>query len=253
MAAVVTGPDAKPAASHCCRFELKKYKTAFTCQVCRVESYDAERYRCNHCGEDRHMGCIRLADEIKLGPGPKNIFSTGPVFMLFDTPQKGRNSKNEKWAKNCLVCGMPIRHYSYHAQTTGNKDLNMHPRCAELTTFNTNSRVPLELQTGERHSCVWCGKKRPEGASPAGPTDFYCWSYRLTGGRNRIHVHCYTEMVIEALKSIAQLDDDDNIHIVLKRRRSSDRNELESILSEVLKIGQDVAGIGFTDIFLDLA
>ncbi|OWM87494.1 hypothetical protein CDL15_Pgr022605 [Punica granatum] len=249
MAAVVTGPDAKPAANRRCRFELKKYKAAFKCEVCRVKSYDTGRYRCDHCGKDRHIDCIRLADEIELGPGPNNIFSTSPVFTLFDNPRRGRNSENKKWAKNCLVCGMPIRHYSYHAQTTENKDLNMHPCCAELATFNTNSRVPLELQTGERHSCVWCGKKRPEEASKYGPTDFYCWSYRLTEGKNRIHVHCYTEMVIEALE---QLDDDDNIHIVLKRRRSSDRNDLESILREFINIGLNVAGIGFTDIFLDL-
>ncbi|OWM87498.1 hypothetical protein CDL15_Pgr022609 [Punica granatum] len=123
---------------------------------------------------------------------------------------------------------MPIKHYSYHARTTGNKDLNMHPCCAELTRFN--SRMPLELQTGERHSCVRCSKKRPEEGSPAGPTDFYCWSYRLTGGKNRIHVNCYTDMVIQALENIVPLDDHDSdndnvIRIVLKQRRNTDRNE----------------------------
>ncbi|OWM87500.1 hypothetical protein CDL15_Pgr022611 [Punica granatum] len=70
MAVVVTGPDAKPVGSRRCMFELKEYTRPFTCRVCTVNSYDTVRYRCDHCDECRHVSCIRLDEEIRVGPGP---------------------------------------------------------------------------------------------------------------------------------------------------------------------------------------
>ncbi|XP_031371959.1 uncharacterized protein LOC116187414 [Punica granatum] len=255
MAVVVTGPDAKPVGSRRCMFELKEYTRPFTCRVCTVNSYDTVRYRCDHCDECRHVSCIRLDEEIRVGPGPRDIFAMLPVFTLYEKPQAGINSKNKKWAEYCLVCGMLIKHYSYHIRTTEKKDLNMHPRCAELIRVNNRVAVPLELHMGERWSCVWCGNKRPEGASPAGPTDFYCWSYEMTGGKNRIHVRCYSEMMTQALNSIADshyYNDDDTIRIVLRRRKSTDGTGWEGILKGAFDIALEVAGLGLTQILVDL-
>ncbi|OWM71802.1 hypothetical protein CDL15_Pgr002277 [Punica granatum] len=131
----------------------------------------------------------------------------------------------------------------------------MHPRCAELIRFNSQVVHP-ELHMDESRNCVWCGNIRPEEASPV---DFHCWSYQLTGGQNRIHVHCYSEMITEALNSIADSPDynhyedghDNTIRIVL-RRRSTDGTGWEGILEEAFDIALEVAGLGLTQLLIDL-
>ncbi|OWM71801.1 hypothetical protein CDL15_Pgr002276 [Punica granatum] len=90
IAVAVADADAKRAGTDCCKFELEEYKTTFTLpRVHMLKSYDTEPYRCEHCDEDRHVGCIRLAEEIQLGSRPGNIFSMRPVFTLVNRAQKG--------------------------------------------------------------------------------------------------------------------------------------------------------------------
>ncbi|PKI74714.1 uncharacterized protein LOC116189155 [Punica granatum] len=244
----VPTPTPKPVARDPCKFELKKYKTVFTCYVCMVESYDTERYRCNHCDRARHKCCIQLKDAIQLKPGPNLTFINGFTFTLKPKPHTAPDSRNQEWADYCIVCGMLIKHYSYYyRKDTDRKDVNMHPGCAALIGHDGEVKPrPYELQVKEKPNCVWCGKRRPQGAPWGAPADFFCWSYKLTDGKNnRIHVHCYSEMGIQALKSIVQSDDyvsgDGRINIILKRSQNHDENILDKILKEAIKTVLELA------------
>ncbi|PKI74713.1 hypothetical protein CRG98_005040 [Punica granatum] len=73
----VQGLAAKPSGGLICKFKLKRYETAFMCNICMVDSYDTEGYHCNHCNLSRHKGCIKLASEINIDPGPNDIFRGG--------------------------------------------------------------------------------------------------------------------------------------------------------------------------------
>ncbi|OWM71793.1 hypothetical protein CDL15_Pgr002268 [Punica granatum] len=232
-----------PAARHPCEFKLKKYQTVFTCYICMVESYDTERYRCDHCDRARHKGCFRLRDAIQLKDAPDGIFKGWGRFELKPTPQTEPDSKNKKWAAYCVVCGMHIKYYSYHYRhSKDKKDVNMHPCCAALIGHDDEVKpLPYDLQLRENNSCFWCGSNRPQGASKVGPTKFFCWSYQLRDGKNnRIHVHCYSEMVIQALRIVQSddnIDDDGRIRIILKPRGNQDANKLvETAITTALEL-----------------
>ncbi|OWM87509.1 hypothetical protein CDL15_Pgr022620 [Punica granatum] len=85
----VQGLAAKPSGGLICKFKLKRYETAFMCNICMVDSYDTEGYHCNHCNLSRHKGCIKLASEINIDPGPNDIFRGGCTFKLHKKPKQG--------------------------------------------------------------------------------------------------------------------------------------------------------------------
>lgn len=145
-----------------------------------------------------------------------------------------------------MVCGMLIKHYSYHYLNENGKDINLHPYCADLAQSNGGLSSTCELKAGEKHNCLWCSQERPIGACTE--TDS-CWSYRLKRSNKpdkHIHVYCYSEMVIRALKGIdpSERGNKRSLRIVPKRKRSD-----QGVASGWEAIAEEIIGLVLDQVF----
>lgn len=156
--------------------ELKLVATGgalFQCDGCRQYGIDKSKYRCEPCNFDLHVCCT------PVGTHFVHPFFEGSTFAFLHRPPN---------VPGCDACGDPVLGFTFY---DGERQLNLHPRCASLSERVVNEDSVLELckEAPARGSCGLCGQGQ-DGRRGR----FWCYRYQDDNGEpTYVHVACIME------------------------------------------------------------